>query len=137
MEYRLKVIRIHTAHLLVLLMLISCGYFENDGTKNSKIIVGNIYVEEFGGTNDTRLVLKETDQSSAVVVGDCRLVYYDSIIKIIYVESPITDETSRYYRIRLVDTSSRKIWKALKKESIDKSNFEKGIKNKSSVKIKF
>jgi hypothetical protein len=135
MEYGLEVIKKYAFHLLVFLMLSGCGYFDNDGTRDSKSIVGNISVEEFEGTND--LVLKETDQTSAIVVPDCHLIYYDSIAKVLYVESPITEEISSYYRITLMDTSSRKIWEALKKESIDKNNFERGIKKKGSVKIKF
>ncbi|MFM7852932.1 MAG: hypothetical protein ACKO96_13685 [Flammeovirgaceae bacterium] len=135
MEYRLEVIKKFISIFLALSMLSACGYFDNDGARNSKKIVGNIYIEEFEGVNN--IVLKETDQASAGVISDCRLIYYDSIVKVIYVESPFTDETSSYYRIRLIDSSSRKVWEALKKESIDKSSFERGIKRKGSVKIEF
>lgn len=137
MEHRLEVIRKYAFHLLWFLTLSACGYFDNDGTKNSMGIVGNIYIEEFGGTNDVRLVLKETDQVSAIIVPDCRLIYYDSVAKVLYVESPITAELSSYYRIRLVDESSTKIWEALKKQTIDRRSFQRGIKKKGSVKIEF
>lgn len=122
---------------LLIFLLSSCGFFENDGTKSQKYIIGNIYVQQYRNTERIDLIFDEANEIAAVVVGDCRLVFYDSLRNEIYVESPITKSTSEHYRILVKDPFSQSIGEALEKKIIYKRTFDAAIKRTSAVEIKF
>jgi hypothetical protein len=136
MEYRFKMMKKIVLAFLAFSMFSACGYLDNDGIKYRKSIVGNISIQQFGGTDENRLVFEGANGMTSVIVGDCHTVYYDSIKNVIYVESPITELTSSYYRIVLTNPSSPKRSEALKKDIIDKSTFKKGIAKKSATQVK-
>lgn len=123
------------AFVLTIVLLNACAYFENDGFKSEQIIVGNIGLIEYRGTEQVDLVFERPNNIKIVVIGDCRSVYYDSIKNIIFAKNPITDSTSEYYRIILKDPFSDESLKAFKIQTIDKDTFNKGARKKSSVKI--
>jgi hypothetical protein len=121
---------------LVLLLSNACGYLDNDGVKSEKCIVGNINLIQYEDSDQIALALKETNQSFAIVVGDCRSVYYDSVVNRIYVESPITDSINSYYSIILKDPSSSHVWEALEKHEVIATTFKKKTEKKSIIPIK-
>ncbi|MBT1705146.1 hypothetical protein [Chryseosolibacter indicus] len=120
----------------VSLLLIACGYFENDGVKSQKHIVGNIYLLEHNNTDEIDLAHDEGYGMYAIVVSDCNLVYYDPIENRIYAERPLTEWSSTYYSLILKDPSSRKVWEAIEMHEILETTFKKRTAKKSCVQIK-
>jgi len=121
----------------MIILFPTCGYFENDGIKFSKKIVGNFYLYQFKNDDGIVLVLKESNSySSTWIVNDCRLVYYDSTESIIYAESPITDVTSTFYRVVIMDSSSHKPLKAYSKNEIYESTFKNSIAKGNAKRVK-
>ena len=118
-------------------LLDSCGYLENDGMKDRKDIVGHINLQQYRGSDQIDLVFDGANGISAVVVSDCKAVYYDSMQNMIYAESLITEASSSYYRIIIKNPLSGQLWDAYKKDIIDKRTFEKEISSKGSREIKF
>ena len=121
---------------LALLLLYACGYFENDGIKSQKRIVGNICLLEYNNTEEISLAVDEGNCMYAIVVSDCRSVYYDSIENRIYAEELINASISNYYSCILKNPSSEKVWEALEKHEVLETTFRKRTAKKSSVPLK-
>lgn len=119
---------------LVLMLLSSCGYFENDGLKSQKHIVGNIYLQEYKNSDQIFLV-HEGERGMYSIEADCHAVYYDSIENRIYVESLINEWNTSYYSFILKNPSSRKSWEALEKHEVLEATFKKRITKRSCVQV--
>jgi uncharacterized protein with von Willebrand factor type A (vWA) domain len=120
--------------LLALLLSSGCGYFDNDGLKSQKHIVGNIYLQEYGYSDKIYLVHDGGDGMYSIE-ADCHSVYYDSIENRIYIESLMNEWNTSYYSFILKNPSSRKVWEALEKHEVLEATFKKRITNKSCVQI--
>jgi uncharacterized protein with von Willebrand factor type A (vWA) domain len=120
--------------LLALLLSSACGYFDNDGLKSQKHIVGNIYLQEYRNSDKIYLVYDEGDGMYSIQ-ADCHSVYYDSMENRIYVQSLINEWNTSYYSFILKNPSSRKVWEALEKHEVLEATFKKRITKRSCVQL--
>lgn len=109
--------------IYTILLLLSCGYFENDKTEYQIEIVGNIKIHKQQSNEENNLVYEERKDFFSVIVANCKSVYYDSSNKIIFSESIVNKYNSNYYKISVTDSKSNDITSAIKKETIEKDLF--------------
>jgi hypothetical protein len=120
--------------LSILFLLSACGYFENDGLKSQKHIVGNIYLQAYRNSDEIYLVHEGEDGIYSIETA-CHSVYYDSLEKRIYVERQINEWNTSYYTFILKNPSSKKSREALEKHEVLEANFKKRIKKRSCAQI--
>ncbi len=131
MEQKFALRLIKTIILASIVFLIDgCGYFEKDKTEYQKNIVGNIKIQKQENSNAHNLVFAETDEIYSIIVEDCKNIFYDTTNHNIFVESFINESNSSYYQINILDTSNKSISNAIKKEKIEKVDFNKIRKDK-------
>ena len=120
--------------LLPLLLSSACGYFDTDGLKSQKQVIGNIYLQEYRNSDEIYLVHDGGDGMYSIE-ADCHSVYYDSIENRIYVESLINEWNTSYYSFILKNPASRKVWEALEKHEVLEATFKKRITSRSCFQI--
>jgi len=100
-----------------------CGYFENDHIENLIDVNGNIKILKQQNNQVNDLVYQETNEFFSVIVENCKLVYYDSVAKMIFCESIINQYNSKYYQIDITDSKTRNLAAGIKKQTIDENTF--------------
>jgi hypothetical protein len=111
------------AYLIILLTITSCGYFENDGIDVELPITGNIVLQRQRGSNETLLMLKESEEMYSGLLEDCDSVFYDRTEQLIWAKTIINDYNSSYYQIRVVDSLETTIASAIRKKELSRQDF--------------
>ena len=126
MEYKSAFPIIFAITFLAIFFLINgCGYLEKDKIEYQKNVLGNIKIQKQETTNVTNLVFAETDEIYSIIVEDCRTVFYDTTSKIVLVESFLNEFNSVHYQIIVLDALSKSVSHAIKKQKIEKIEFDK------------
>jgi hypothetical protein len=115
--------------LVVLVCLVqSCGYFENDGIENVRKISGDFYISKYPNSNTYILDFKYSENSSNIINEDCTHVVYDSINKVIYTEKYLNPYNSSYFKIKIFEDKTNDPVKAYKKFDLTKEEYIVNIK---------
>lgn len=133
----LNVIKMIKKTILILFLgcFISCGYFENDGMSFEKEIVGNFKLQKQDNSNHVNLAIKDSPESSVILIEDCKRVFYNSKSMKIFVENRITAESSEYSEIEILNPKEVLNLKAYKKKIISKKEFDELIKQANLIKL--
>jgi hypothetical protein len=109
--------------LLFSFFFIRCGYFENDHTDFEKTILGNVKILKQESSDKFDLVFSESSETHAVIVTDCKSIFFNPIGKFIYVKEFISHDESNFYQIRVVNPLSKKITDGVRKIHITQKEF--------------
>jgi hypothetical protein len=140
MEHRLAK-KINFVFISLAFLFYGCGYFENDSIDYKKEIVGNIKVLKQENTTLNNLVFQESEEMFAVILYNCKSVYYDSIHKKIYVESFLVNSDPKYYQVEITNPTSKYMADGVEKKIVSKKTFYEHLKkfkksdNRVSLKI--
>ena len=117
-----------TIFILIFLM-VGCGFFEKYKTEYQNNIVGNIKIQKQEKSNMNNLVFAETSEIYSVITEDCKIIYYDSLNKQIFVDSYLNETNRNYYQINILDALAKSVSTGIKKEKLNKNDFTEKTKN--------
>lgn len=115
-------------------LFLSCGYFEQDGTKSEDFIVGKFKVSQQENTETTQLSYSDTPTMSTGIIENCREVIYDGQHNMILVENALTENTSDYYKIAILDANAEVSYKAYSKTELSKEAYQEMTANCTACK---
>jgi hypothetical protein len=75
------------------------------------------------------LVFAETSEIYSVITEDCKIIYYDSLNKQIFVDSYLNETNRNYYQINILDALAKSVSTGIKKEKLNKNDFTEKTKN--------
>ena len=107
----------------------ACAYFENDNAKYQITIVGNIQIVKQENSTVNNLVFAKTSEIFAVMVEDCKSVYYDTASNLLFADSYLNETNRNYYQIYILDAFSKKVLHGIKKDRINETDFIQKTKN--------
>jgi len=131
MEYKF-ITRVFLLSLTIALWSSACGYYDNDKVIYQNEIAKSILIEKWGNDNSNTLIFKETNDVSAVIVDNCRKIFYDSAARKIYVESYQNETNKDYFQLDILNLSAKYVSQAVLKKRITKSLFEQVSKTIST-----
>ena len=113
----------------VFLFFISgCGYFEKDNTDYQINIVGNIKITKQENSAVSNIVFTEANENFAVIVEDCKSVYYDSSRQQLFVDSYLNKTNRNFYQINILNAFSKEVLNGIEKVQINDTDFINRIK---------
>ena len=112
-----------------LFFISACAYFENDNTEYQINIVGNIQIAKQENSTVNNLVFTETNEIFAVIVEDCKSVYYDSSRQYLFEDSYLNKTNRNYYQINILDAFSKTVLNGIEKDQINEADFINRTKN--------
>jgi|GEM_PF-5844613 len=119
-NFKIAIVYVSTA-FWVTLGFSSCGYFENDGLKKKAYVFANVAVARFGQSGTLDLVLDQGDGGFVVLEQNCKSLFYDSVIKKIFVELVSWDSSRTYHLIQF----KQKAHDDYRMETVNKKEIER------------
>lgn len=107
----------------IIFVSIGCGYFESDGIEFKSQILGRIEIEKQENDTSVNMIYKESDNSSAGILLDCNMVYYNPIKKEILAKTNINNFIKHYFKVKIRDENASSISKGIEKSEISESEF--------------
>ena len=109
--------RIFLVYIMILIVA-SCGYMDDDGIAFDKQIVGKFHIQQQARSDQIGLNYVEDAQRSTGIIADCNKLVYDSTRNELFVEQRLWDSASSYYLIKIIDANALKSLEAFKMKEI-------------------
>lgn len=112
---------------LLLTVITGCGYSDNDKVIVEKKIVGNFKLIRLENSEKYDLTFSETSRTNAIMIQNCKRVFYDSIRHSIYIESVLNKYNLNYYEVHILKAEATSFKEASEKTEIKKEEFDSFI----------